>query len=68
MREFGTSSTASRDGLRAAYRDFVGALRDGTAPACSGPDVMAGIRLVDWIHQSARLGRELSAKEVQLAQ
>ena len=68
-REFRTEEpSSSREGLRSAHRDFVGALQHGRAPAFGGLEAAAANHLVDWIRQSARLEREVSAKEVRIAQ
>lgn len=55
----------SRDGLAQIYEGFSRALRGGPSP-CGAQVLQDSSFIVNWIQQSARLGREISRKEVNL--
>ena len=55
----------SRDGLARIYEGFSRALR-GERPTLDAQVLQDSLFIVDWIQQSARLGREISRKEVKL--
>ena len=54
----------SRSGLALAYQAFSRALAGEGSPVCDGRVLKDTMFAVDWIQQSARLGRELSRGEV----
>lgn len=50
--------------LRPQYENFLAALNNGTAPVLSGGPLLEGMKWAGWFRQSARLDREVFAKEV----
>lgn len=60
----GPDAPRSRAVWLEAYRGFAALLRGEAGPAWSAAEWTGGLRLMQWVQQSARLGREVLRKEV----
>ena len=55
------------DGLRLQYEDFIECISHGRRPVWSGEEALEGLYLAHWIHQAARLGKEIARPEVKIS-
>lgn len=55
------------DGLRLQYEDFIECISHGRRPVWSGEKALEGLYWAHWIHQAARLGREIARPEVKIS-
>ncbi|MEW6754899.1 MAG: hypothetical protein AB1505_28540 [Candidatus Latescibacterota bacterium] len=55
---------SAREAWHRAYQDFAGFLAGQGPPRWSGVQAAGGLRLMQWLQQSARLGREVRRPEV----